>query len=205
MEGVVIGDRGRASHVSVYGIDDSFWKFHGRGGSAPQGREILLSPDLAREIGAAAEDSVLVRVQKPSAIPAEWLHGRKDDAGRGLRFTVRQILPPEELGEFSLRAQQGVVRAVFVPLRRLQKDLELSEKVNTILLPAPGGEPILKRSFALADLGIKLRTLSRQQAISMQSDGALIADGLAAAAQSTAAGLGVSATPVFTYLANTIS
>jgi hypothetical protein len=146
----------------------------------------------------------LVRVQKPSAIPAEWLHGRKDDAGRALRFTVRQVLPPEELGEFSLRAQQGVVRAVFVPLRRLQKDLELSEKVNTILLAAPGGEPILKRSFALADLGINLRTLERQQAISMESDGALIGDGLTAAAQSAAAALGMSATPVFTYLANTI-
>jgi hypothetical protein len=204
MEAVVIGDRGRASHVSVYGVDTRFWKFHGRSGQAPQGREILLSPDLAREISAAAEDSVLVRLQKPSAIPAEWLHGRKDDAGRALRFTVRQILPPEQLGDFSLRPQQGVVRAVFVPLSRLQKELELPGKANTILLSAPGGEPILKRSFALADLGIKLRTLEPQQAISMESDGALIADGLAAAAQSAASSLGMSAMPVFTYLANTI-
>jgi putative ABC transport system permease protein len=204
MEGLVVGDHGRASHVSVYGVDDRFWKFHRRNGAAPQAREILLSPALAREIGASAEDSVVVRMQKPSAIPAEWLHGRKDDAGRAMRFTVRQILPPEQLGEFSLRAQQGVVRAVFVSLRRLQKDLDLTAKANTILLSQPGGEPILKRSFSLADLGIKLRTLNERQAISMESDAALISDSLAASAQSAAAALGMNATPVFTYLANTI-
>ena len=56
MEGLVIGDHGRASHVSVYGVDDRFWKFHGRNGAAPEAREILLSPALAHEIGAAAED-----------------------------------------------------------------------------------------------------------------------------------------------------
>src|SRR5712671_3904112 len=44
MEGLVIGDRGRAGHVAIYGVDDRFWKFHGRSFNAPQGREILLSP-----------------------------------------------------------------------------------------------------------------------------------------------------------------
>src|SRR5579863_5831677 len=147
MEGLVIGDHGRASHVAVYGVNDRFWRFHARPGKAPESREILLSPALAREIGAAANDSLVVRVQKPSAIPAEWLHGRKDDAGRALRFTVGQILPPEELGEFSLRPQQGAVRAVFVPLSRLQRELELTGKANTILLSQPGAAPILRRSF----------------------------------------------------------
>src|SRR6266567_1076727 len=65
MEGLVINDRGgsRAAHVSVYGVDDRFWKFHSRPGKAPESGEILLSPDLAREIGAAAQDSILVRMQ----------------------------------------------------------------------------------------------------------------------------------------------
>ena len=205
IEGLVIGDHGRASHVAVYGVDARFWKFHQRPGKAPDAREILLSPALAREIGAAPADSIVVRMQKPNrAIPAEWLHGRKDDAGRALRFTIRQVLPPEELGDFSLRAQQGSVRSVFVPLRRLQRELELQSKANTILLSKPGAAAILKNSFTLADLGIKLRTLEAQQAISMESDGALIPDPLAAAAQSAASALAMTATPVFTYLANTI-
>ena len=56
----------------------------------------------------------------------------------------------------------------------------------------------LKRSFALADVGLKLRDES------LESDAALISDPVAAAAQSVAAQLGITATPVFTYLANTI-
>jgi ABC-type antimicrobial peptide transport system permease subunit len=205
MEALVTGDQGaRASHVSVYGVDARFWKFHGRPGKAPHGREILLNPALASELGSKAGDSIVLRMQKPSAIPAEWLNGRKDDAGRAMRFTVRETLAPEELGEFSLRPQQGAVRAVFVPLSRLQRELELTGRANTILLGQPGGEPILKRAFTLADLGIKLRTLDERQAISMESDGALISDALAASAQSAAASLGMNAAPLFTYLANTI-
>src|SRR6202051_3317297 len=50
MEGLVIGDRGRASHVSVYGVDQRFWNFNHGKGAAPDTREILLSPALAREI-----------------------------------------------------------------------------------------------------------------------------------------------------------
>src|SRR2546425_2838879 len=53
MEGLVIHDRGRAGQVDVYGLDERFWKFHGRRAKAPEQREILLSPALAREIGAA--------------------------------------------------------------------------------------------------------------------------------------------------------
>src|SRR5882672_733964 len=73
MEGLVINDIGgsRASHVAVYGVDDRFWKFHGRSGKAPEGREILLSPALAREIGASAGGSVLVRMQKRRSLELE--------------------------------------------------------------------------------------------------------------------------------------
>ena len=39
-----------------------------------------------------------------------------------------------QLGEFSLRPTQGDVFAVFVPLRRLQRDLAEPNRVNTLLL-----------------------------------------------------------------------
>ena len=205
LDGLVSGPSGaRASHVAIYGVDARFWQFHHRPGRAPEGRQILLSPALAAELAAKPDDSLVVRIPKPSAIPAEWLHGRKDDAGRAMRFTLRQTLAPEELGEFSLRPQQGAVRAAFVPLGLLRRELDLAGKVNTILLSQPGGQAILKRSFTLSDLGLKLRPLEARREISLESDAALIPDTLAARAQSAAAALGVRATPVFTYLVNTI-
>ncbi|MFN7927826.1 MAG: hypothetical protein U0Y68_07745 [Blastocatellia bacterium] len=64
-----------------------------------------------RELAGKIEDAVIVRIEKPTAIPVESLHGRKDEAGITLRSTVRQILPAAALGEFSLQPQQGAVRA----------------------------------------------------------------------------------------------
>src|SRR5687767_8151602 len=51
------GDRaggGRAGQVRVYGIDERFWEFHGVSGSDLEGRDALISPALAAELGTGA-------------------------------------------------------------------------------------------------------------------------------------------------------
>jgi putative ABC transport system permease protein len=141
----VVGDQAtgrRVSRVPVYGVDDRFWRFHAMPRSGwdrgSDRREALVSSALAEEIGSAVGGAVLVRMAKPSAVPIESLHGRKDDLGRTLRLNVEAIVGASELGEFSLRPQQGRVRAVFVPLRRLQLELELAGRVNTLLVSTAG-------------------------------------------------------------------
>ena len=133
----------RAGQVRLYGVDDRFWQFHGVAGvHGPADRDALVSPALASEIGAQPGAAILVRVQRPSDIPLESLHSRKDDSGRTLRLNVRAVLAPASLGEFSLQPQQGDVRAVFVSLKRLQQDLGIVGRVNTLLTaegPAAAG------------------------------------------------------------------
>ena len=95
-QGFVTGQESgrRAGEVRVYGVDDRFWQFHGVTGIAgPLDRDALVSPALARDIDAQAGSAVLVRVQRPSEIPLESLHGRKEDLGRTLRLTVRAVRP----------------------------------------------------------------------------------------------------------------
>lgn len=209
--------RRRASGVQVYGVDDRFWKFHAREQvKAPADRDVLLSPDLARELGTGAGQSILLRIEKPSAIPAGSLHGRKDDLGRTVRLTAREILTAPNLGEFSLRPSQGAVRAIFVPLARLQKDLDQAGKVNTILLSEASGDTdqriarpaliarTLKDKFALEDLGIKLRVLDERRGIALESDTAIITDELYASAKDAASRAGLAVSPILSYLANSI-
>ncbi len=112
------------ARVQVYGVDDRFWQFHGVDRAGPSGRDVLLNAALASEINARDGGSVIVRVEKPSAVPIESLHGRKDNLGQSLRLTVRAIVPRDAVGDFSLVPSQGAVRAAFVPLRRLQQDLD---------------------------------------------------------------------------------
>ena len=126
LEGVVSKqqDNQRAGGVQVYGIDERFWALHGLPNRAIADREVLISPGLAQELSAKPDESMLLRIEKPSAIPKESLHGRKEDTGKTIRFTVAAILPRAGMGEFSLRPTQGALKAVFISLRRLQKDLE---------------------------------------------------------------------------------
>lgn len=209
--------RRRASGVQVYGVDDRFWKFHVREQvKAPAERDVLLSPDLARELGTGAGQSILLRIEKPSAIPAGSLHGRKDDLGRTIRLTAREILAASNLGEFSIRPSQGAVRAIFVSLTRLQKDLDQAGKVNTILLSEASRDntnknekpaliaQILKDKFALEDLGLKLRVLDQQRGIALESDTAIITDEIYASAKDAASRAGLGVLPILSYLANSI-
>ena len=124
LEAVVTRDENnaRAGGVQIYGVDEGFWKFHGANVRTPEGNDVLVSQALARELGAKQGDTLVLRIEKPSTIPAESLHGRKDDLGRTVRLTMREALPMASLGEFSLRPQQGAVRAIFVELKKLQKN-----------------------------------------------------------------------------------
>jgi ABC-type antimicrobial peptide transport system permease subunit len=196
----------RATGVQVYGVDNRFREFQGQLVDAPHGGEISISAALAQELGAKAGDEILLRIAKPSAIPLESLHGRKDDVGRTIRLTVGQA--GGSLREFSLRPQQGDVRAVYVPLALLQRDLNQPGKVNTILVGrTPSASPLerrLKDRYTLADVGLRVREIERPGCLSLESGSAVIGDAVAAAALSAAKSLGCSTQPVLTYLANSI-
>ena len=221
----------RASRVQVYGIDDRFWRFHGRTETrGPGGREVLVSQALASDLGVAAGAALLVRVERPSAIPRESLHGRKDEAGRSLRLTVRAIVGPADLGEFSLRPQQGSVRAVFVPLQRLQQDLDLQGRVNTLLVADRGAreadtqvrpykegyetgsserfngqlEALIRKRFALEDVGVSIRVVGGGEHLAVESAAGLLDAARATAVDAAAAGAGMTAQPVLTYLATSM-
>ena len=181
----------RAGKVEIYGVDERFWKFQGLTGEPPSGRDVLLSPALARELDGKPGDTVLIRAEKPSAIPLESLHGRKEDVGKTMRLLLGGTMPRD----FSIRAGQGDVRAVYAPLPRLQRELGQLKNVNTAL---SAGALDIKQHFHLEDLGLRLRDLD--SAISVESEGSVISDAVASAVQS----LGVQTTPVLTYLANTI-
>lgn len=198
LEGVVAHSSGRtASKVAIYGVDDGFWKFHGVAlhGEAPSARTVRLSPALADEFGAKEGDSVVLRLDKPSDIPLESLHGRKDESVRTIRFTAGKPLPSDSLGEFALRPQQAAVRALFVSLPRLQRELQQQGKANLILVSGP--TPDLSRAATLEDMGIRIKRVGDQ--LSIETSGMIVNQALEKAIRDTAP-----AQPVLTYLVNTI-
>ncbi|HEY0365644.1 MAG TPA: ABC transporter permease, partial [Pyrinomonadaceae bacterium] len=140
LDGVVVHEpsKRRAGGVKVYGVDERFWKFNGVASvTTPENRNALVSHSLASELGSGPGESILLRIEKPSAIPVESLHGRKDDPGKSIRLNVAGALSSESLGDFSLQPQHGAVRAVFVSLAFLQRELGSdvgTGRINTILV-----------------------------------------------------------------------
>jgi len=197
----------RASRVQVYGVDERFWRFHGLDGAALDPGEALLSEGLAAELATTAGQSVVLRVESASAIPTESLHGRKDSVGRSVRLAVREILRREELGEFSLSPRQGSIRAIFVPLRRMQQLLDQPDRTNAIVLAGGGvtdAERRLRRDVVIEDLGLTLRPLDERRALALESRSTMLSDVLAGAGIKAAERAGMAVVPVLTYLANAI-
>jgi ABC-type lipoprotein release transport system permease subunit len=206
----------RATRVLVYGVDERFWRFHGQPAPGMGAREAWPSAALAAELGASAGDTLLLRIEQPSEVPAATLYGRRDGLGRTVRLSAGPPRTAAELGEFSLRPSQQSVRAVFVPLPLLQRTLERPGAVNAILLdaaPAIEAAPDAGRATAalasetlrLEDLGVTVRPVAEGRALSVERDQALLDDALAGSARRAADGLGLATQPVLTYLANQIS
>ncbi len=190
----------RAGSVLVYGVDEAFWKFHGL--QPPDG--VYISPALAAETGAQPGDVLLTRLQRPSEIPLESLFARKEETGRTVRLTLAGVLPPERLGEFALQPQQAAVRAVFAPLRRIQRDLGVDDQVNTVLVSGDLVRDRFRAALRIEHMGVRVRATDDQRAIAVESASGVIGQSLDESARAAGKSYGLEPLPIFTYLANVI-
>ncbi|NBO63536.1 MAG: ABC transporter permease, partial [Acidobacteria bacterium] len=208
-------NRSRAGGVSVFGIDQTFESFQGIEIGALEPGEALISPGLAVELGAQPGEMLALQIEVPTTIPIESLHGRRDETGRTIRLSLRGILPAASGGEFSLRPQQGPVRAIFLPLSELQRNLDQDGQVNVMLLATRRGvvgarqaaEGLISDHFTLADFGVRVRQLPAGDAgsvISVETKSAIISDPLAGVITQVAQELGVNTNSYLSYLANSI-
>jgi len=233
LQGVVVHERTgqRAYGVNVYGIDQRFWRFHGRAGPAGQdGPAAAVGSGLAESLAIREGDDLLLRIETRGDAPRESMFGRREDAGRTVRLVAGKILPADQLGEFALQPSQGTVKALFVPLRRLQQVVDQPGRTNTVLLASAAASrvervrAVLQANFTLQDVGVTLRPLpasseatprtvnassvppgeSSRPGVAVESTRILIEDALATAATEAATELRAPASGVFSYLANAI-
>lgn len=193
----------RAGSVVVYAVDERFWTFHGV--QPPDGPAV--SPALASELGAQKDDVLLVRLQRPSEIPIESLFGRKEEIGRTLRLTLSEVLTRDRMGEFALRPQQTELRAVFAPLRRVQRDLGVQGQVNTVLMAGASDDSAAttaRAALTLEDLGLSVRPSADGAQIIVDSTSGILGQPVEDSVRAAGHKLGLNALPVFTYLANTM-
>jgi putative ABC transport system permease protein len=134
--------RSRAGGVNLIAADQGFWDLdvaRSENGkiAAPKPGEVILNETLASELGAKVGDTLVLRMAKATQVSADSPLGRKSDRLTSLaELKVREIIPAEGLGRFSLHPMQTSPRNAYVALAPLQESLDQADKVNAILISA---------------------------------------------------------------------
>lgn len=229
--------RARASEVGLQGIDERFIELYAQHGGddataqpTPETvvREALLAASaetmifppavinesLARELGAAVGDDVIVSLKRWSSVPRGSLLGRKDTRSvvERVRCRVAAIIADQGFGTFGLAAHQTSPRNLFMPLSALQKALDQRGTVNAIVVQSTtldAGAPeasaldeALRAVLEAADLGLTLEW--REGVLSIESEELILKPTVARLAVEVADELGAERLPILTYLANEI-
>ncbi|QDU25799.1 FtsX-like permease family protein [Anatilimnocola aggregata] len=165
--------RSLAAGVTLIAADQGFWDLNGSEGEsakiiAPKPGEVLLNEPLASELNAKVGDTLIVRIPKATQVSEDSPLGRKDDRLTSLaELKVREIIPAEGLGRFSLHPMQTSPRNVYVALAPLQETLEQPGKVNAILV-ATQDERRLKPAALTAKLQAALRPTLADYGLSLK-------------------------------------
>jgi putative ABC transport system permease protein len=204
-----------AHRVQVVGVDARFWRFHHADGlDGPSGRDAFLSPALRDELSTSDGDALMLTVQRSADIPPSLLPGRRDDLVRTIRLVSRAARTTPLL-EFALRPEQGAVRTAFVPLARLQRELDRPNQVNALLVSSATDAPesvgvdrvrtLLHAASAPEDLGIQVRTADAPSGtLIVESTRGYLSDVQAQAVRDVAVASRLNTEPVLTYLANSL-
>ena len=197
----------RASRVNIHGIDERFASFYEEPLPLPKSREVMLNESLAREVGVAAGDSVLLRFQTDTLVPSESVMGRKGDNVRTLRLTVAAVVPNRGPGRFGLQPSQQLPFNAYLPLEAAQRALEQDGRANALFVAGSDGEAhqvngILQDVLTLGDLNLSMRRLD--DSLSLGTDRIVLEIPVAEAALRAAEKANLGAMPILTYLANTL-
>jgi hypothetical protein len=176
LDGFVANASGERSGIaSVLGVDARFFALGPRGArrEPPAAGQAFVNEPLARQLGIAAGDSILVRAHKPSLLPREAVTATVDDVSHALRVEVAAVVGDEAFGRFGLRAGQLPQFNVLVALPWLQSQLELEGRANLLLLAGATPERadgVLRGRWSLADAQIALRTLPERNQFELSSE-----------------------------------
>lgn len=150
--------------VQVIGVEPGFWRFAEQGGFRPAlgPQEAAINEKTAKALGLKTGDDLSLRIVKYGTMPLDApLASREKELSVNSLLTVKAILPDEQLGRFSLAANQSTPYNVFVSRDWLQELTGLGGLANVLL--ADGKAPLahlqesLNASWQLDDLGLRLR------------------------------------------------
>jgi len=193
-----------AREVDVLGVDERFFDLAPGEVLAPviAPGQALLSPSLARQLDAAPGQTIIIRIEKPTALPKDAVFGSIDEISLALRVTVAGIATDGQFARFGLSANQTPPSNLFVPLDWLQEQLELSGRAN-LLLATDADVALLASALEVELTPSDVQLVVEQTPVEGVSD--LRSDRILMMEAEYGALAGEPADGVFTYFVNTLA
>ena len=224
---VALGDgSARANQVQILGVDNGFWDLARAKDNLPtwdldgtasdsNKNGVWINQRLATQLDVKTGDALTVRMEKPTQLSRDAPLSPTEDVTSAMRVQVSAILSDQTLGRFGFQANQTPPFNVFMPLQRLQQQLELEGRANALVNQYPNernaqGETAradrldalisaLEEHWTLEDAQLALAQADSTNAVvELSSDRVFLDDYLAGVAQ----GVSDNAEGVLTYLVN---
>jgi putative ABC transport system permease protein len=210
LRGIVANSEGtkRANKIEVLGVDKRFFCLGpGKNPFANDFSEgIVLNDSLAERLGVTVGDEVVLRIEQPSLMSRDVPITPDSDLSVAFRLAVTAVAGQDEFGRFSLQANQIPSLNAYLPVQWLQEKLDRNEQANILLvaddkdntLTVETANKAVGKCWQLADSGLELRRLQKQDTLELRSRRIFIDDSLARAAMNAAD----EAVGILTYFVN---
>ncbi len=133
MPAVAVKPGGATARVTLLACDDPAALGFEPAPPALEPEGVLVNQPLAKSLNLATGEAVVLRLPTPSSVPADSPLGRRTGESAGRRLSVTAVLPPEGIGQFSLRPVQATAPLVVTSLETARRILRLDDAANVLL------------------------------------------------------------------------
>jgi len=140
------------SNAQVVAVPEAFWQDEGESSQWKNLKGAWLNHQAALGLKISEKQNVVLRVEKPSAIPRESFLGNREDVVDSITLEVGKVLDrSNKVSGFNLFPGMDAPATIFVPLKQMQEKLGMTAKINAILTSKSGLQNKFRSLLTLAD------------------------------------------------------
>ena len=140
------------SSAQVVAVPEEFWQDEGKSAQWKNLKGAWLNHQAAIGLKISEKQNVVLRIEKPSAIPRESFLGNREDVVDSITLEVEKVLDrSDKYAGFNLFPGMDAPATIFVPLQLVQEKLGITSKINSILTSKSGLQDKFRSLLALSD------------------------------------------------------
>ena len=140
------------SSAQVVAVPEEFWQDEGKSAQWKNLKGAWINHQAAIGLKISEKQNVVLRIEKPSAIPRESFLGNREDVVDSITLEVEKVLDrSDKYAGFNLFPGMDAPATIFVPLQLVQEKLGVTSKINSILTSKSGMQDKFRSLLTLSD------------------------------------------------------